>query len=168
MYAMLKLYLVHLFVGTNIGTNVYFNTHRFGLYGTPLDPILFDMEPPVVSPAPKSSSSASSTSNAVPPTFPNPPGIPASGFSYDIPDMQGSSQGGSKLSSDPASSPLSGTHFMRGLLEVEPLHFMCCSTSDGTHVERVGSGQFINQYDNNMCLVLYCVNFNKNKNIGDL
>ncbi|XP_033629629.1 baculoviral IAP repeat-containing protein 6-like isoform X3 [Asterias rubens] len=113
---------------------------RFGLYGTPLDPILFDMEPPVVSPAPKSSSSASSTSNAVPPTFPNPPGIPASGFSYDIPDMQGSSQGGSKLSSDPASSPLSGTHFMRGLLEVEPLHFMCCSTSDGTHVERVGSG----------------------------
>ncbi|XP_038074812.1 baculoviral IAP repeat-containing protein 6-like [Patiria miniata] len=113
---------------------------KFGLFGTPLDPILFDMEPPVISPAPKTSSASSGASSTVPLTFPHHYNIPASGFSSDLPDIGGSAQGGAKLSSDPARSPLSGTHFMRGLLEVEPLHFVCCSTSDGTHVERVGSG----------------------------
>ncbi|XP_022103700.1 LOW QUALITY PROTEIN: baculoviral IAP repeat-containing protein 6-like [Acanthaster planci] len=117
---------------------------KFGLYGTPLDPILFDMEPPVISPPSKAGSSAPSAGPSAAASLAFPQhcyyGIPATGFSGDIPDFGGSSQAGSKLGGDPARNPLSGTHFMRGLLEVEPLHFVCCSTSDGTHVERVGSG----------------------------
>lgn len=33
------------------------------------------------------------------------------------------------------------THHLRGLLEVEPLHFVCHAASDGTKVERVESGK---------------------------
>jgi len=32
---------------------------------------------------------------------------------------------------------------MRGLLEVEPLHFTCHATSDGTKVEKVDAGNYI-------------------------
>lgn len=37
---------------------------------------------------------------------------------------------------------ISASHYMKGLLEVEPLHFTCHSTSDGTRVERVDSGEY--------------------------
>jgi len=35
---------------------------------------------------------------------------------------------------------ISASHYMKGLLEVEPLHFTCHATSDGTRVERVDTG----------------------------
>lgn len=37
----------------------------------------------------------------------------------------------------------SGGYFMKGLLEVEPLHFACCGMSDGAHIERIGGGKLI-------------------------
>lgn len=37
---------------------------------------------------------------------------------------------------------VSASHYMKGLLEVEPLHFTCHSTSDGTRVERVDTGEY--------------------------
>jgi len=34
------------------------------------------------------------------------------------------------------------TRYLTGLLEVEPLHFVCYATSDGTRMERLDSGQY--------------------------
>jgi len=31
-------------------------------------------------------------------------------------------------------------HYLNGLLEVEPLHFTCHATSDGTRMERMDTG----------------------------
>ena len=47
----------------------------------------------------------------------------------------------------------SGGYFMKGLLEVEPLHFVCCGMSDGAHIERISGGMlalisFSHLYDN--------------------
>lgn len=43
---------------------------------------------------------------------------------------------------------------MKGLLEVEPLHFTCHSTSDGTRVERVDTGVY-------RIFLLLCMNVNE-------
>ena len=65
----------------------------------------------------------------------------SSGFGPDVVDINGNQVASSKMSRDSSTTSLGGAHFMRGLLEVEPLHFMCCSTSDGTYVERIGAGK---------------------------
>lgn len=44
------------------------------------------------------------------------------------------------LMEDGAFSFLEGLNFMSGLLEVEPLHFSCCATSDGTQVVKDDQG----------------------------
>ena len=120
-----------------------FNSYRFGLYGTPLDPVLFDIEPTI--PVAKINSKPASI-----PASPYHPAMaaaqPSSGASFpgsafgDELDANGNHTTSAKQNRDGNGTPLGGSHFMRGLLEVEPLHFMCCSTSDGTHVERIGAG----------------------------
>ena len=119
---------------------------RFGLYGTPLDPVLFDIEPtiPVAKSASKPSGIYTSPyhqGGVVPPL----PGasIPSGGaFGGDV-DINSNQIASSKAGRDSGATSLGGAHFMCGLLEVEPLHFMCCSTSDGTYVERIGAGKSI-------------------------
>lgn len=36
---------------------------------------------------------------------------------------------------------LTANHYMKGLLEVQPLHFTCHATSDGTKLEKIDSGR---------------------------
>lgn len=38
---------------------------------------------------------------------------------------------------------LTANRYMTGLLEVQPLHFTCHATSDGTKLEKIDSGKFI-------------------------
>lgn len=42
---------------------------------------------------------------------------------------------------------------LTGLLEVEPLHFTCISTSDGTRVERDDASMFTGKHDLALTLV---------------
>lgn len=87
---------------------------RYGLYGSPLDPVLFDALPQA-----STSQQSSSVVNAL-------SGVP-------LTVKVSSSSGGSESNSwSSVNSPLA----WQGLLEVQPLHFVCCSTSDGARVER--------------------------------
>lgn len=38
---------------------------------------------------------------------------------------------------------LTANHYMKGLLEVQPLHFTCHATSDGTKLEKMDSGKVL-------------------------
>jgi baculoviral IAP repeat-containing protein 6 len=125
------------------------------LYGSPEDPELFDIEPPHnVKPANSSHTSASTYASAVSgisnsnPTF-------GSGSSSTNNNNNTISHTGKEecdfddllsLTTGPEKSQRSGNdQFVRqmvGLLEVEPLHFTCHATSDGTRMERMDSGQF--------------------------
>ncbi|XP_028323473.1 baculoviral IAP repeat-containing protein 6 isoform X3 [Gouania willdenowi] len=87
---------------------------RYGLYSSPFDPVLFDLEV-----------SGSSCRNA----FNNNVGVQS-----DEIDLSDILSGNGKVSSCAAAE--GSFTALTGLLEVEPLHFTCISTSDGTRVER--------------------------------
>ncbi|XP_032684948.1 baculoviral IAP repeat-containing protein 6 isoform X6 [Odontomachus brunneus] len=121
---------------------------RFGLYNTPFETELFDLEPPIL---PKFSStpvtyatvvtdeqtgpSMTSSSSAHLPKFAH------CAHSIDLRDLL-------TLPTHPASEfvvpsklkALCTNHNMKGLLEVEPLHFTCHAASDGTKMENIGPG----------------------------
>ncbi|XP_018580423.1 baculoviral IAP repeat-containing protein 6 isoform X3 [Scleropages formosus] len=87
---------------------------RYGLYSSPFDPILFDLEV-----------SGSSCKNAFNSSI---------GMQSDEIDLSDILSGNGKVSSCAAAE--GSFTALTGLLEVEPLHFACVSTSDGTRVER--------------------------------
>ncbi|XP_064411867.1 baculoviral IAP repeat-containing protein 6 isoform X3 [Latimeria chalumnae] len=87
---------------------------RYGLYSSPFDPVLFDLE--------MSGSSCKNTYNS------------SIGVQSDEIDLSEVLSGNGKLSSCAAAE--GSFTSLTGLLEVEPLHFTCVSTSDGTRVER--------------------------------
>ncbi len=65
--------------------------------------------------------------------------------SQDEPDLRdllllGSATGGGTSGSRSASS--TAVQHVCGLLEVEPLHFVCHATSDGTRMERMDTGGY--------------------------
>lgn len=139
---------------------------RYGLYGSPLDTELFDFEPPPMRTVPATtnvstgSSYASIVASSMGPTSMvgsasgNVPGIGVTGIA-NVPTSSASStqpppeevafKDVMNLCSTDSSGytkPPSDTHFARylnGLLEVEPLHFTCHATSDGTRMERMDS-----------------------------
>lgn len=84
---------------------------RYSLYGTPLDPELFDVPPRAFL----------FTSNGA--------GVSLTG---DKPAFNGDESD----SLEAVGTNQYSTVF-RGLLDVEPLHFICCSTSDGARVEKI-------------------------------
>ena len=90
------------------------NFFRYSLNGCPLDPVLFD---------------------AVPQPLTNPQSPPVvnglSGLSLAVKGALPSGNSDHESWSG-VNSPLA----CQGLLEVQPLHFVCCSTSDGARVER--------------------------------
>lgn len=92
---------------------------RYGLYGCPLDPVLFDAVPKPSTPQQNSPVvSALST-----------PSLAYKGAS--------ASTVTSTSSSDQESwSGVNSSMACQGMLEVQPLHFVCSSTSDGARVER--------------------------------
>ncbi|KAJ8248503.1 hypothetical protein GJAV_G00242730 [Gymnothorax javanicus] len=87
---------------------------RYGLYSSPFDPVLFDLEV-----------SGSSCKNAFNSSI---------GVQSDEIDLSDILSGNGKVSS--CSAAEGSFTALTGLLEVEPLHFTCVSTSDGTRVER--------------------------------
>ncbi|XP_065205960.1 baculoviral IAP repeat-containing protein 6-like isoform X3 [Planococcus citri] len=134
---------------------------RYGLYGNPFESELFDIEPIIPG---KSSSVPVTYANLVagPNIVFNTPSTntePAmNGFFSIIKQLNckefankvmnqkyftsGASNNNNNNNNKTELSFLTGisaSHYMKGLLEVEPLHFTCHSTSDGTRVERVDS-----------------------------
>ena len=99
---------------------------RYGLYGCPLDPVLFNAVPQTST----SQQNSPVASNLVMPTLTQKGVPPASTVSFTSEQESWSS----------ASSSLA----CQGLLEVQPLHFVCCSTSDGARIERADVSQVTN------------------------
>ncbi|XP_061767077.1 baculoviral IAP repeat-containing protein 6 isoform X1 [Nerophis ophidion] len=93
---------------------------RYGLYSSPFDPVLFDLE--------VSDSSCKNTFNS------------SIGIQSDEIDLSDILSGNGKVSSCAAAE--GSFTALTGLLEVEPLHFTCISTSDGTRVERDDASMF--------------------------
>ncbi|XP_038601850.1 LOW QUALITY PROTEIN: baculoviral IAP repeat-containing protein 6 [Tachyglossus aculeatus] len=87
---------------------------RYGLYSSPFDPVLFDLE--------MSGSSCKNVYNS------------SIGVQSDEIDFSDVLSGNGKVSSCAAAE--GSFTSLTGLLEVEPLHFTCVSTSDGTRIER--------------------------------
>ncbi|XP_050306481.1 baculoviral IAP repeat-containing protein 6 isoform X2 [Anthonomus grandis grandis] len=114
---------------------------RYGLYGLPTEPELFDIEPP---PFIKGSSAppytfAVSNANAT-----NDGG--ANTITIEQPAAQGKETGaaaasaaGAPFARDPNDKlkykNIAFPKLVKGLIETEPLHFTCVSTSDGTRLE---------------------------------
>ncbi|EMP24451.1 Baculoviral IAP repeat-containing protein 6, partial [Chelonia mydas] len=87
---------------------------RYGLYSSPFDPVLFDLE--------MSGSSCKNVYNS------------SIGVQSDEIDLSDVLSGNGKISGGTAAE--GSFTSLTGLLEVEPLHFTCVSTSDGTRIER--------------------------------
>ncbi|XP_018118500.1 baculoviral IAP repeat-containing protein 6 isoform X5 [Xenopus laevis] len=93
---------------------------RYGLYSSPFDPVLFDLEVSGSSCKNIYSSSASLQSDEI--------------------DLSEVLLGSGKVNSCAAAE--GSFTSLTGLLEVEPLHFTCVSTSDGTRIERDDASTF--------------------------
>uniref|UniRef100_A0A3Q2XNE1 Baculoviral IAP repeat containing 6 n=1 Tax=Hippocampus comes TaxID=109280 RepID=A0A3Q2XNE1_HIPCM len=93
---------------------------RYGLYSSPFDPVLFDLE--------VSGSSCKTAFNS------------SIGVQSDEIDLSDILSGNGKVSSCAAAE--GSFTALTGLLEVEPLHFSCIATSDGTRVERDDASMF--------------------------
>ncbi|XP_060789213.1 baculoviral IAP repeat-containing protein 6 isoform X4 [Neoarius graeffei] len=92
---------------------------RYGLYGSPFDPVLFDLE--------VSGASCKNSYSSI-------------GVQSDEIDLSDILSGNGKVSGCGAAE--GSFTSLTGLLEVEPLHFTCVSTSDGTRVERDDASMF--------------------------
>uniref|UniRef100_A0A8C3XU63 Dual E2 ubiquitin-conjugating enzyme/E3 ubiquitin-protein ligase BIRC6 n=1 Tax=Chelydra serpentina TaxID=8475 RepID=A0A8C3XU63_CHESE len=93
---------------------------RYGLYSSPFDPVLFDLE--------MSGSSCKNVYNS------------SIGVQSDEIDLSDVLSGNGKISGGAAAE--GSFTSLTGLLEVEPLHFTCVSTSDGTRIERDDASTF--------------------------
>lgn len=106
---------------------------RFGLFGTPLEPELFDVDPP----APAKSSSMPITYASVVNGEQSAQSAINTNFvlndsTLDPKEVFVSPSNDTKI----RLKSLAPNKHMRGLLETEPLHFACVAASDGTRVER--------------------------------
>ena len=111
---------------------------RYGLYGNPFDPDLFNMDLPSQLKG-SSGVGAISYSSAVVngQSSTNGAGVMRVQEELDFKDLSSFKDKASligKLHSD-----LVGRHVF-GILEVEPLHYTCSASSDGTRIERIDSG----------------------------
>ncbi|XP_016842826.1 baculoviral IAP repeat-containing protein 6 isoform X2 [Nasonia vitripennis] len=114
---------------------------RFGLYNSPFETELFDMDPPV---SPKSSSVpvtntySSITAGEQPVTSVT---SATSSYTQDAIDLRDllslPSHSAGDLIVPSKLKALCANNSMKGLLEVEPLHFTCHAASDGTKMEKI-------------------------------
>lgn len=141
---------------------------RYGLYGCPLDTELFDFDPPPMRTVPATTNASTGSSYAsivassmVPTSMVGSsagavPGIGVTGISNAPTSNASGTQPAPEDSafkdlmnlcstdSSGYTKPPSDTHlgrYLNGLLEVEPLHFTCHATSDGTRMERMDSSK---------------------------
>ncbi|KDR13250.1 hypothetical protein L798_12638, partial [Zootermopsis nevadensis] len=126
---------------------------RFGLYNTPFEPELFDIEPPV--PAKFSSVpityatvvSGETGGGAMVTSSGATAGSAGFGLTSDLDlrELLGVGGGCSNLGDKAAAMRFKGltsNHYMKGLLETEPLHFTCHAASDGTKMEKIEPGLY--------------------------
>ncbi|XP_033127778.1 baculoviral IAP repeat-containing protein 6-like isoform X2 [Anneissia japonica] len=112
---------------------------KYGLHGTPLDPVMYD-GPAIFLPAKTSVTSSASTIQQPMNTFAPPLPATSTNFQQSLgsdgktlgENGKGNGNGNGEL------VPAPGGVMMKGILEVEPLHFVCCATSDGTQVKKTG------------------------------
>nr|CAD7460369.1 unnamed protein product [Timema tahoe] len=126
---------------------------RFGLYNTPFEPELFDTEPPVpakstsvpITYASVVSQDASGAPTVGPTTSASASGLNFMGEALDLRELLGLAVSGQKgdIQGQPRLKGLTANHYMKGLLEVEPLHFTCHAASDGTKMEKIEIGKGI-------------------------
>lgn len=103
---------------------------HFGLFGTPLEPELFDIDPPT----PLKPSSVPVTYASVVNGDQN---ATSNNFSWNELSLDSKERFVSPSSDSKLRlKSVAPNKHMRGLLETEPLHFACISASDGTRVER--------------------------------
>ncbi|XP_012256631.2 baculoviral IAP repeat-containing protein 6 isoform X2 [Athalia rosae] len=114
---------------------------RFGLYNTPFEMELFDMEPPMpaqFSSIPVTYATVVTGEQTASVTASNPA---HSQETIDLRDLLTlSAHPTSELKVPSKLRALCANHNMKGLLEVEPLHFTCHSASDGTKMEKIDPG----------------------------
>lgn len=116
---------------------------RYGLYGTPLEPELFDIEPPP--PGKPSSTQVTYASVVAGEATPQHTDFHASYSFYrenlDPKDVLSTSNNDMKV----RLKNITPAKMVRGLLETEPLHYTCSSASDGTRIERAdaSNGSFV-------------------------
>lgn len=140
---------------------------RFGLYGTPFEPELFDVDPPVSGKStsmPLTYASVVQGDSNMNTTTTGASGSGIGGENLDLRellnvpvlDKSSTSNSGSigsctnsctypgNSSSGGSTSfrlkGLASNHYMKGLLEVEPLHYTCHAASDGTKLEKIEPG----------------------------
>ena len=123
---------------------------RYGLYGHPFDPELFDIDPPLqarsgvgngsVSYAASVSSAANNPHSNANASANN---LVWSAEDFDSKELLSLTNSSDKISNSSAlNSKLHAdlvTRHVCGLLEVEPLHYSISATSDGTKVEKLES-----------------------------
>ncbi|XP_017761383.1 PREDICTED: baculoviral IAP repeat-containing protein 6 [Eufriesea mexicana] len=112
---------------------------RFGLYNSPFETELFDLEspmPPKYSPISPTYVSSVANEQTGPSTASS-----SSMYSQDAIDLRDlltlPTHPTSELVVSSKLKALCANHNMKGLLEVEPLHFTCFAASDGTKMEKI-------------------------------
>ncbi|XP_076283788.1 BIR repeat containing ubiquitin-conjugating enzyme isoform X2 [Lasioglossum baleicum] len=153
---------------------------RFGLYSTPFETELFDLNPPMppkYSPLPSAYMSTVANDETV--TL---AALSSSMFSQDAIDLRDlltlPTHPTNELVMLSKLKRLSVNHSMKGLLEVEPLHFCCHSVSNGTKMEKIDPCTNMNSmgaplYDstvtnNNGAPDIKTINMNYNLDAGSL
>ncbi|KAK6180714.1 hypothetical protein SNE40_008714 [Patella caerulea] len=110
---------------------------RYGLYGHPFDPDLFDVELPANL---RQGTQASTYANVIKGTASTSTNTVPAASTTTEPDIYEMLSLQTDKTSTKNQNDFSRNHnnsSMLGLLEVEPLHFTCHSTSDGTRIERL-------------------------------
>lgn len=119
---------------------------RYGLFGTPLEPELFDIEPPPpIKPTSVAVTYASVVSGETTAQQQQPDFHTNYAFNketLDPKDVLSVSKGDGKI----RLKNIAPSKLVRGLLETEPLHFTCISASEGTRIERadITSSSYVN------------------------
>lgn len=127
---------------------------RYGLYGTPLEPELFDIEPPP--PGKPSSTQITYASVVSGENTPQHTDFHANYSFYrehlDPKEVLSTTNNDMKV----RLKNITPAKIVRGLLETEPLHYTCSSASDGTRIERADASN--GNYVGNM--MSFTTNFN--------
>ncbi|KAL3288526.1 hypothetical protein HHI36_002967 [Cryptolaemus montrouzieri] len=126
---------------------------RYGLYGTPMEPELFDIEPP---PYPKGSSISITYASVVSGDSP----ITNSNFYSNYSFYKESINPKEVLTASDNKMKcknITPARLFKGLIETEPLHFACISASEGTRLDRADDANAVvsNIIVNNIPITAY-------------
>ncbi|XP_072390491.1 dual E2 ubiquitin-conjugating enzyme/E3 ubiquitin-protein ligase BIRC6 [Diabrotica undecimpunctata] len=109
---------------------------RYGLYGTPMEPELFDVEPPPYVKGDRSATYMITANSSTQPAQDSSPNVPnPSTFSFNKDNIN------PKDILSPSSTKvkyknIASLRLIKGLIETQPLHFSCIWSSEGTRVEK--------------------------------